>query len=127
MIFPVTHCSRLWSQVPLFQATGFLVLRVVRSSGQCCRFPRESLACEWCLISARGKRAGKIYICTLARLSEPARGAPKIRDHSEFKKALTFPSPRPLCPIPHLKLRILSLFVPFPLSLTVWYVVGKRK
>ena len=119
MILPVTHCSRLWSQVPLSQATGFLVLRVVRSSGQCCRFPRESASLR--VVSNFGKRqeSGQ-NICTLARLGEPVRGAPKIRDHSKFKKALTFPSPRPLCPIPHLKLRILSLCVPCPSSLNVW-------
>lgn len=59
----------------------------------------KAQACELCLISARAKRAGKIYPCTLARLGETARGAPKIRDHSEFKKAHTFLSSRPLCPI----------------------------
>jgi len=73
------------------------------------------------VVSNFGKRqkSGQ-NICTLAWLGEPARGAPRIRDHSEFKKTLNFPSPRPLCPIPHLKLRILPLCVPCPLSLTVW-------
>lgn len=120
---PVTHCSprhfrrfgsdhrdptigvpSAWSHAP-----GMLVLRGVRSSSQCSRFPRESATLR--VVSNFGERQNTR---TLARLGEYVRGAPKIRDH------YTFPSARPFCTIPHLKLKRLSFCNPYLLSLIVW-------